>query len=872
MAKHYNGLSNEQVIKSREQDGSNEIIQFKGESFWSKFLGNFNDPIIKILLLALVINLVFMFLGKAEWYESIGIAIAVLLATFISTYSEYSNEKGFQKTQEDANKIQIKTYRNGVVEEVMINDLVAGDYVILQSGDKIPADGILIDGRIKVDNSSLNGESEEIKKLPTDENAKFDDKIDFLHENKLYRGEVVCSGEGVMLIRKVGMNSVYGDMAKEMQTEEIKSPLQVKLTALADNIGTFGKIGASVIAIAFMLSKIFIESTPAAYFADWGIVANDAVDAVILAVIIIVMAVPEGLPMMVALVLAQNMKKMLKDNVLVRKQLGIETAGSLNILFSDKTGTITKGQLEVVSFSHGDVEEFTEYNKLPKELKKMVNLTIAYNTAAMFSEDNKVVGGNATDRAVLSYIDKNEIDKSVEILAIESFSSDKKYSASEVRTGNKKFVLYKGAVEKIVSNCKYYYDENGVKKDFNNHAKINDKVDELAAKAIRVIALATSDSDLEEGNLPNDLALVGILGIRDEVRAEAVTAIKEVQEAGIQVVMITGDRKETAVAIAKDAGLLTSDEQVVLTSDELNQLSDEEVKKILPKIRVIARALPLDKSRMVRLSQELNLVVGMTGDGVNDSPALKRADVGFAMGSGTEVAKEAGDIIILDDNFQSIEKAVLYGRTIYNNIRKFLKFQLTINVTAVAVSFLSPFLGIDHPLSIIQILWVNLVMDTLAALAFGGEPALRRYMKEAPKRRDEDIVSKNMWSAILSSGIFITILSIAFLNVDVFVNMFRTGNEDIYHLTGYFTFFIMIAVLNGFNVRSEKLNFLEDINKNPGFLRVMGLIFVVQIVMTFIGGEILRCQPLNIKEWAFVLGLSVLIIPLDLVRKAIMNK
>lgn len=870
MSKQYKGLTTEEVNRNKAIHGDNVIIQPEGETFWQKFIGNFNDPIIKILLVALGLNVVFMLMGKAEWYESVGIALAVFLATFISTYSEHSNEKGFKKTQEDANRITVKTYRNGGVEEVLIDDLTYGDYVILQSGDKVPADGIIVDGAIKVDNSALNGESEEVKKFATSEDTEMGEKIEFTDEHKMYRGQVVCSGEAVMLIKTVGMKSVYGEMAKEMQADEVDSPLTVKLSALAEGIGKFGKIGAVVIALAFMTSKIFIEGTPGTYFADWANVANDLVSAIILAVIIVVMAVPEGLPLMVAMVLAQNMKKMLKDNVLVRKQLGIETAGSLNILFSDKTGTITKGQLEVVTFSNGNLDTFSKYSEIPTNLRSLVNVAISKNTGAMFSEEGKVVGGNATDRAVLSFVDRKEIKEDLEIVEVESFSSDKKYSATQVE-GSMNVTLYKGAVERVSAKCTYYYDTNGNKREFTkaDSDKLNSRVDELANKAIRVIALAVREGELTEGQLPDELVLIGILGIRDDVRPDAIEAIKQVSNAGVQVVMITGDRKETAVAIAKDAGLLTSEDQIVLTSDELQTLSDDELKKMLPKIRVISRALPLDKSRMVRLSQELGLVVGMTGDGVNDSPALKRADVGFAMGSGTEVAKEAGDIIILDDNFKSIAKAVLYGRTIYNNIRKFLKFQLTINVSAVAVSFLSPFLGIDHPLSITQILWVNLVMDTLAALAFGGEPALARYMEEAPKKRDEAIVSKEMWSSIFTNGIVITLVSLGFLKLDLFKNIFRPEAHNEYLLTGYFSFFILVAVFNGLNVRTTKLNVFEHIKENPGFLRIMGLILVIQIIMTFIGGEILRCKPLTVNEWLFVIGLSALIVPVDMIRKAV---
>ncbi len=871
MAKKINGLTTEEVLGNREKYGANKIEETERETFFQKFIGNFNDPIIKILLVALVLNVVFAFMGKAEWFESVGIAIAVLLATLISTWSEFSNEKGFQKLQADANRINIKVYRNGGVEEVLIDDLVKGDMVILQSGDKIPADGIIVDGVLKVDNSVLNGESEENKKIAVDGKYIHEDKVEFTHINKVYRGAVVCSGEGVMEITEVGMASVYGKMAKEMQVEDRESPLQVKLTNLAEGISKFGYIGSVLIALAFMLHKIMLSSSITTYFTDWSTVANDVVSAVILAVIIIVMAVPEGLPMMVAMVLAQNMKKMLNDNVLVRKLIGIETAGSLNILFSDKTGTITKGQLEVVTFSDGSINTFDSYSDIPLKLRELVNLSISQNTGAMYSEEGKVVGGNATDRAVLSFIDKKEIIENINIESVETFSSDKKYSATQI-TGANSLTLYKGAVEKIASKCKFCYDKNGEKVEFNAYDKLDIRVNELANKAIRVIALATSNTPIVEGILPEDLTLVGILGIRDEVRAEAITAIKEVQDAGVQVVMITGDRKETAVAIAKDAGLITNDKHIVLTSDELKELTDEQIKEMLPNIRVIARALPMDKSRLVRISQELDLVVGMTGDGVNDSPALKLSDVGFAMGSGTEVAKEAGDIIVMDDNFQSIAKSILYGRTIYNNIRKFIKFQLTINVSAVLVSLFSPFMGIEHPLSITQILWVNLVMDTLAALAFGGEPALRKYMKEAPKKRSESIVSKEMWHSVLINGIFLTIVSLSFLTLNTFKGMFRQSPDDIYHLTAYFTLFIMTAVFNGFNVRStSSINIFEDISKNPGFLKVMGLITVIQVAMTFIGGEILRCKPLTFSEWTIVLGLSVLIIPVDMLRKLIIE-
>lgn len=886
MNNKFKGLSSEQVVQSREKNGTNKLSEQKIETFWEKFKGNLSDPIIKILIVALILNVVFAFLGKAEWYESVGIAIAVLLATMISTWSEHSNEESFQKLQEDASKIKIKVFRNGEIEEILIDDVVVGDNVIIQTGDMIPADGKVINGHFKVDQATLNGESKEATKLVAAEGYVESENVDFLDKHKVFRGTVVVSGEGIIEITSVGDNTFYGQLASELSTDERKSPLQVKLTNLAGGISKFGYIGGILIAVAYMFEQILIKNNfdsaqISTYFSDWTNPVNSLVSALILAVIIIVVAVPEGLPMMIAMVLSMNMKKMLKDNVLVRKLVGIETAGSINILFSDKTGTITKGELEVVSFISGESKEYNSFDNLPKELQDLTALSLLNNTNALIGNKNgkgkvEIIGGNATEKAVLGYVAHKENNQKykVNVTNIVPFNSETKLSFSEV-TGDLNRTLVKGLPEKLVANCQYFYDENGNKKELTEDVRkeLIKKMDSMANQSIRLLALATTEEVLVEGEMFTKGILVGVLGIRDDLRQEAVEAIKKVQAAGVQVVMITGDRKETAVAIAKEAGLLTSEEQVVLTSDELNKLSDEQLKDVLPKLRVVSRALPTDKSRLVRISQELNLVVGMTGDGVNDAPALKKADVGFAMGSGTEVAKEAGDIVILDDNFNSIAKSVLYGRTIYNSIRKFIVFQLSINVGAVAIAFFGPFLGIDHPLSITQMLWVNLVMDTLAAIAFGGEPALQRYMQEKPKKRDENIVSKNMWSAILTSGIFTTVVGFLFLKADFIRELFR-GSEQEFSLpllTGFFSFFIMTAVANGFMARTESISPFDNLKKNPTFLKVMAIIVIIQLVMTFIGGEILRVTPMNIQEWAVVFGLAILIIPVNMLRKVIVN-
>jgi calcium-translocating P-type ATPase len=743
----------------------------------------------------------------------------------------------------------------------------------------LPADGVMLEGSIKTDQSALNGESAEAPKTPAPKGEPNEDEdggapMDFLNPHKVFRGAVVCGGNGVMQVRRVGDKTVYGQIASELQASDDRdSPLKVKLSKLAQQISRFGYIGGATIALAFLFQRIAIQNSfdaakIALYCSNWMAVVNDVVHAVMLAVIIIVMAVPEGLPLMIALVSALNMGKMLKDNVLVRKIVGIETAGSLNVLFSDKTGTITKGQLEAVIFYDGEGRSYDSPLNVGAGLRRMLSLCIMRNSDAILSGEGaarKIIGGNATERALLEYSLPISENFDVTRGASVPFNSESKYSASTV-DGEYKLTLIKGAPEKILAKCKYRYGENGETLPLEH--KVDDDVNELARRAIRVLALATSPSGIVADEMPqDDWTLVGIIGIRDEVRPEAVPAIQEVHDAGVQVVMITGDRKDTAVAIARESGILGGESDLVLTSDELSKMSDDEVKAALPQIRVVARALPSDKSRLVRLAQELGLVAGMTGDGVNDSPALKKADVGFAMGGGTEVAKEASDIVILDNNFASIDKAILYGRTIFNSIRKFIVFQLTINVSAVMLSFVAPLLGMPNPLTITQILWINLVMDTLAALAFGGEPPLRRYMRERPKRREESIVSWYMWNSIFTGAAWIFAVGMFLLLSDTAKFFFRPDSSNRYLMTGFFACYILLAVFNAFNARTEKLNLFDHIGENKGFGRVIALIVAVQIVMTYFGGPVLNCYGMKPGEWAAVALLAFSIVPVDLARK-----
>uniref|UniRef100_UPI0026F0C9FA cation-translocating P-type ATPase n=1 Tax=Phascolarctobacterium succinatutens TaxID=626940 RepID=UPI0026F0C9FA len=609
------GLSKEQIEESRRKYGDNTLTQPPRETFWSKLLGNFQDPIIRILIVALLVNAFFVYLGHGDWIETIGIFLAIILATFVSTWSEYSNENAFQKLQEEASRIRCKVWRDGEPQEIAIDDVVVGDAIILEAGDKIPADGILLEGTLKLDQAALNGESEEAKKTVAPAEFQWDDgKIDFLDEHKLFRGSVVVEGTAVMQAVKIGDNSVYGQLTQELMDDERDSPLKLKLKGLAEQISKFGYAGGVLIAVAVMLHKIYLAGSFAAYFADMTTVIADLVQAVILAIIIIVMAVPEGLPLMIAIVSSLNMRKMLHDHVLVRKLVGIETAGSLNLLFTDKTGTITKGQLEVVRFLTGDLQEITEFTSLPARLKELTCQQVLINTSSTVT-DGKIVGGNMTEAALNNYVGTYRLPQLPQRQRFIPFNSANKYSWAQVAPadGGAAYCLIKGAPEKLLQATDWYWSKDGSRLPLTDEMKaaLDNRMLELAGQAMRMLALCTYEG-VPADTLPDKgLTLAGVVAIRDDVRPEAVEAIKAVQQAGVQVVMITGDRKETAVAIAKDAGLLQSAEDVVWTSDELAQMSDDEVKAKLTHLRVVARALPMDKSRLVRLAQELNLVTGM---------------------------------------------------------------------------------------------------------------------------------------------------------------------------------------------------------------------------------------------------------------------
>ncbi len=835
------GLTDQEVVESRKKYGSNALVERKKESFFHQFLASLGDPIIRILLIALGIKTVFL-IQNFDWFETVGIVIAIFLASFISTLSEYGSEKAFLKLQEESSKITCLVKRNGKVIEVGIDEVVVGDLVLLGMGDRVPADGILVEGRLSVDESSLNGESKEAYKEAGSE------------KDQLFRGSVIYSDHGLMQVMKVGQDTFYGRIYHDLQEKQPESPLKLRLRHLAKIISRIGYIGAILVSLSYLFHVIVLDNQfdhvrMLETITNFPVISGHILYALTLSVTIIVVAVPEGLPMMITLVLSSNMKRMLKNHVLVRKLVGIETAGSVNILFTDKTGTLTKGQLEVTTLVDGENTQYESYQELPNRYQKVIAYSMVGNNSSHYDlEKGHVVGGNSTDRALLSYVPNKDLNE-LEVLKTLPFDSKNKYSAALIRY-----------------HCSSYLDKEGKKRLFLTKKRMEENLAQATKKGIRVLLLAISEETAVLTDF-QDLTFVGLVYIKDEIRESSIEGVKLVRDAHIQTVMITGDNKETAKSIAEEVGLVTNSNDLVLTTEELNSLSDEELKGILKDLRVVARALPTDKSRLVRLSQEAGLVVGMTGDGVNDAPALKKADVGFAMGSGTEVAKEASEIVILDDNFLSISKAILFGRTIFKSIRKFIIFQLTVNLCAILLSIVGPFIGVDTPVTVIQMLWVNMVMDTLAGIAFAYEPPVKGYMKEYPKKREESILNRYMMGEILFTGLYSAVLCILFLKLPFFHQFFRNASQDQYFLTAFFGLFIFVGIFNSFNARTVRLNLFCHIFKNPVFMTVMLFVIVVQILLIYFGGDLFRTAGLTGRELLTMLCLAATVIPVDLIRK-----
>lgn len=857
-----NGLTSDKVIKNRKKYGNNSLTKKNNDTFFKLLLETFSDPIIKILLIALGIKTIFL-IKDFDWYETVGIVIAIMVASLISSISEYGSMRAFNKLTEETSLIKVRAKRDNKVIEIPINDVVYNDIILLGEGDKVPADGIIVSGTIAVDESMLDGEAKEkYKKACIDINKIEDD-------NKVYMSSVVYNGSALMLVTQVGDNTIYGKLAQELQEKEDPSPLKLRLTELAKNISRIGYVASFLVAFSFLFNKIFILnefniSMILSTLTNYKIMFSYILEAMTLCVTIIVVAVPEGLPMMITLVLSSNMKTMLKNNVLVRKLMGIETAGNINVLFTDKTGTLTNGKLEVVGILSSSLEEI-DIKKLNSHMKELFMDSLSVNNESVYdTKNNKIIGGNITDKAILNYV---KLYKSkAKVINRMPFSSEKKYMFTKIDNMGNKIKLIKGAPEIIINASNSYYDEFGIKKNISDKNKILSKVKELSGSKLRLIALAISDDIFVTDNLKN-ITLLGFIVLADSIRENVLEGISLVKSASIQTIMITGDNKETAVSIARELNLIESADDIVITSDKLDKMTNEDIIKIFPKIRVIARAMPSDKSRLVNIAHEQGMVCGMTGDGVNDAPALKKADVGFAMGSGTEVAKEASDIVILDNNFMSIAQSVLYGRTIFKSIRKFIICQLTINLCSLTVSIIGPFIGIPVPITVVQMLWINMIMDTLSGLAFSYEPALNDYMKEPPKKKSDHIINRYMISQILVTGIYSSIICIFFMKSSIINNIYTPVSK----LTAFFGLLIFISIFNALSARTNRLNIIANIKKNKVFIAIIGFITIVQIFIIYKGGDLFRTHGLNMKEFIIMFILSISVLPVDFIRKIIIK-
>lgn len=845
------GLTDEEVVKSRNKYGSNEIKKTNNNSFFKLLLESLGDPMIKILLIVLGIKVVFLF-AEFDWFETLGILIAIFIASLISTISEYGSNKAFQKLLENNNQKMVKVKRNGKLCLISINDIVVSDIVYLNNGDYIPADGEIIDGSILIDESSINGESRETYK---------DSKLSG-EKRKVYKGTIVTSGECIVKVGSVGVNTLFGKIAKEVQEKSSDSPLRIRLKHLASIISKIGYVGAFLVFVSYLFSSIVIANNfnlnlIIGCVSNVSLMIDYVIYALTLAVTIIIVSVPEGLPMMVALVLSTNMKKMIKKNILVKKMVGIETAGSLNVLLTDKTGTLTNGKLSVYGIINYQDKLFNndvELYKYPKYYN-IVGNSIVLNNDAVIS-DNKIINGNSTDKALISFMNYISDEK---IIKKESFDSNKKYSL--VETNN--YIYYKGAPEVLTPKCKYYLN-NDVEDSNVDFDYLNRVIAKYMHKGYRVISLCYKNKS------NNNVVYVGSVLLKDEIRNDAKEGIKLIKSSGVKMIMVTGDSLDTALFISKELNLL-SDDDIYLTSSDLSLMSDDEIKSKINKIKVVARAKPHDKSRLVKIIKEMNLVVGMTGDGINDAAALKKCDVGFAMGSGTDVAKEASDIVILDDNINSISMAILFGRTIFKNIRKFIIFQLTMNICAMSLSIIGPFIGISTPVTVMQMLWINMIMDTLAGLAFAYEEPLLSYMDEKPKSKNEPIINKYMYEEIVFTGLYSSLLCILFLKIPFVKSLIRYDVNDKYFLTAFFALFVFMGIFNAFNTRTNKYNLFYKIKNNKVFLIIFMLVAIMQIYFIYYGGIIFRTYGLNLKELLIVLGLAFSVVPVDLFRKFIFN-
>lgn len=865
------GLNDQQVKESRAKYGSNKLPEPKQKT-WLDFLKETLKEDVNIILIVMAaILLVLAFLGVQSFVDPVMI---ILLLGVVSALGIKLGLSVIKANRDLKAKISIKycnVIRNGSIVRINKNDIVVGDIVCLELGQEIYADGYIIDGAISVSNAAINGETEECKKhyVP---GFKWPEKIsseDYIGETCVFAGTTVMEGEAKMLVQTVGAKTENGDTLVKMQTlEPPKTALDIAIKKLANFISKWGTLVAVAGFIISTLTGVFRVGFEAYFAEDILQTVRVVASNISVALSVVVAAVPEGLPLIIQLVTKMNVKIMEKANILTKNPSKIPELAYVNYVCTDKTGTLTTGVMTPREIIAGDMKsQKINKNTVPEILKENIALT----SGSLFDEKGKITGGNSIDRAMLSLLNQSEFTSILNQklkLKKQPFNSQFKYSAFTSKTRGQVESYYKGAPEKILSNCKYRW-VNGrvVEMTDKDRMTIQDEIYELTTKAMRCIAFAYNTEVLEENVIPEDLVFISVIGVQDPVRPEVPKAVKTAQEAGITVVEITGDCIETAVAIAEEAGIYKKG-MLALTDAEFTKMTDEEVKNAIPRLRVIARCSPTTKLRLVTLAQELGYSVGMTGDGTNDAPALTKSDVGFAMNSGTDVAKEAGDIILVDDNFASIVKGVKLGRTFMHNILMFLNFQLPINYSLLAMNFLYPIFLTGSFLTSALILIINIIMDSLNSLSFGGEPPKDEYMKEQPLKKGEGLfVNGSKKHIALNACVF----SLAF-GIMIFSPMKHLFATEAAGLSARFALLCFMAVLNGFTLRTDSRNLFKGLSKNKLFYRIAIGIFVGTIALVQFGGSVLHTAPLSLTQWVAVGGLSLIVLVADVIRKTVKGR
>lgn len=861
-----NGLSSSEVLRSREMHGSNKLPEPKMKKWYDFAKEALSEKITMILIAIAVLQLFLGFMGVMELSDPIMILVVLAIVTVIAVKTGLGVQKSAAELRAKTSVRYCDVIRDGKVQTINKDELVVGDLVCVGMGQEIFADGYIVDGKISVNNAAINGETKECKKTPIQGyiHAKTTSTSAYTNPNCLFAGTTVMSGEGKMIVTDVGVNTVNGDTMVKMQTlESPKTALDIALDNLSDFISKWGTVAAVVTFAVLTMTGIMSVGFSNYFGGNVLDVIQKIAQNFSVALTIIVAAVPEGLPLIVKLVTKQNVRTMETFNILAKNPGKIPELAYVDIICTDKTGTLTTGVMTPKKIIDAFVDEVDESSEL---WKAMVN-NICINNSAVFDGNGEITGGNSIDRAVLTLTDSEEYGKIVNDLQIKAkqvFNSSNKYSA--VSCSNE-VTYYKGAPEKLIEHCTTALGD-GIQ-TFTDIDKIRllENIKEMTTKSMRCIALTQSAGELVENELPNNMTLLGIIGVVDPVREEVPNAVAMAHKAGIQVIEITGDCLETAKAVAEECGIYMAGD-LAITNDDFEAMSDDEVKSIIPKLRVISRCSPNTKLRLVTLAQEIGKSVAMTGDGVNDSPALKRADVGFGMQGGSDVAKEASDIVLTDDNFASVVKAVELGRTFMHNIMMFLEFQLPINIALLILSVIYPMVATGALLASVQILIVNIIMDSLNSLSFGGEPPKEEYMSERPIKKGSGLFIRGAKKRIaISTAAFIALYGI--ITFSPVSNMFAT---DVEAMTARFALLCFMAVFNGFNIRTEHMNLFKGIGKNKLFSYIAVGICAMTVILCDFAGALIKATALDLNHWLVIIALAFMVIPVDLVRKAVDNR